>query len=298
MTQDYPEPVSRLLTLGEIDWKNDWADYPALGLGPEHIPALIRLALDEDLNFDGDWSAPEPWATIHAWRALGQLRAEEAITPLATLLSRRDDGLDDAIDDELPQVFACIGPAALPALRAYFTDETHAMRSRSTCINALVEIVRRFPEYRDEVVEILTGQLAHFAEQDRTLNALIICPLAIELHAVEAAPLIEQTYAAGQVDLTMLGDWEDAQIHLRLLEKRLTPAPNYLLTEHPEMAEVLQALDAFKQRIREIPPSVDSLDQQARLDQQRREQARHQREQEKKARAKRKAEKKARRKNR
>ncbi len=294
---DYPEPVSRLLTLGVIEWQAEWDDYTALGIGPEHIPDLIRLAVDEEL-YEGDWDFPEPWATVHAWRALGQLRAEAAAPELVKVLWRVDEELDDLISEELPQIFARIGPAALSALRDYFIDATHGIWARSVTINAMVELVQRHPDYRAAVVEIFMAQLAHFAEQDRNLNALIICPLAIDLCAVEAAEMIEAAYTAKQVDLTVLGDWEDAQVYLGLLAERQTPAPNYLLAEHPEMAETLHALETFKHRMRAESAEGDSAAAQARLEQQQREQARRQREQEKKARDKRKAAKKARRKNR
>lgn len=306
MTRDYPEVVSHLLTLGEIEWNAEWADYVALGIGPEHIPDLIHLAVDEDLYTD-DWDLPEPWATVHAWRALGQLRAGEAIPALITLLPRADEHLDELVSEELPSVFARIGPAALPALRDFFTTATHGMWSRSASINALVELVQQFPDCRAAVVEILTAQLAHFAEQDRNLNALMVSALCVDLGAVEAAALTEAAYAAGQVDLMVLGDWEDAQVYMGLLPERQTPAPNYMLAEHPETADMLHALDGFKQRLRSgiaiVPPEAES--QQAWIEQQLREQTRqvreqtrHARAQEKKVRAKRKAAKKARRHNR
>jgi hypothetical protein len=68
-------------------------DYLALGLGPEHIPDLIRMATDEELN-QADSESLKVWANVHAWRVLGQLRAAAAIEPLFSLLHRTDD--DDA----------------------------------------------------------------------------------------------------------------------------------------------------------------------------------------------------------
>jgi len=61
MSAPYPPPLDRLLTLGDA-WKmQDWPDYLALGLGPEHIPDLIRLATDPALN-DADSDNAEVWA--------------------------------------------------------------------------------------------------------------------------------------------------------------------------------------------------------------------------------------------
>ena len=49
----YPPPVDKLLTLGDgrevAGTRNQWSTYLELGLGPEHIPDLIRMATDEAL---------------------------------------------------------------------------------------------------------------------------------------------------------------------------------------------------------------------------------------------------------
>lgn len=59
---------------------------------------------------------------------------------------------------------------------------------------------------------------------DPSLNAFIISYL-IDLEAVEAAPLIERAYASDDVDITVVGDWEDAQVDLGLLTARKTQRP-------------------------------------------------------------------------
>ena len=79
----YQQPVDKLLTCGMNGWitPDKWPDYRKLGIGPEHIPDLIRMATDEELN-EANEQNTEVWAPMHAWRALGQLRAVEAIEPL------------------------------------------------------------------------------------------------------------------------------------------------------------------------------------------------------------------------
>src|SRR5438093_123369 len=77
MSNDYKDPVARLLTLGDARPVKTWPNYLELGLSREHVPELIRMATDDELNW-ADSESLEVWAPIHAWRALGQLRAEEA----------------------------------------------------------------------------------------------------------------------------------------------------------------------------------------------------------------------------
>ncbi len=107
-TNSYARPVDQLLTYGEgqIVSPDDWPHYLELGLGPEHIPDLIRLATDEELIWD-DSDRLEVWAPLHAWRALGQLRAKEAIEPLLSLFEPLEE--NDWAMEELPDVLGMIG---------------------------------------------------------------------------------------------------------------------------------------------------------------------------------------------
>jgi HEAT repeat protein len=207
----------------------EWRDYRALGLAAGHIPELVRMALDEDLH-RADSESVQVWAPLHAWRALGQLSAESAAEPLLQLLDRIDDDDDDWTQGDLPKVFGMIGPAAIPGLRDFLADADHGEWARIASGEGLVNIVERFPESREQAIAIITGQLRRFAEQERVVNAFLVDALC-DLKAVESAPVIEQAFAAGTVDLSVLGDWEEAQILLGLLEERVTPAPNFFEME-------------------------------------------------------------------
>src|SRR5947209_6188084 len=133
MTADYPPPLDQLLTLGEPR-QPGWPDYRARGIGPQHVPDLIRMATDPGLNgADGD--SPLVWAPAHAWRALGQLRAAEAVEPLLRLLEEQED--DDCLREELPEVFGLIGPPALPALSSFLADRSHGLYPRWCVADAL-----------------------------------------------------------------------------------------------------------------------------------------------------------------
>ena len=223
MNVDYPEPVSKLLTLG--DARGEWQDYLALGLSQENVPDLIRMALDEALYFR-DSEDVEVWAPIHAWRALAQLRAEEAVQPLTGLLSRIDNHQDDWVGEELPVVFGMIGPGAIPVLASYLDDGEHGLFARVGAARGLAEIGQRHPEARAACIAALSATLEQYRDLDPTLNAFIISCL-VDLDAVEAAPLIERAFAAGVVDLSLRGDWEEVQIELGLLDQRKTPKPKF-----------------------------------------------------------------------
>jgi len=233
MSETYRDPVAQLLTLGDPRHEEgtafEWRDYPALGLTAEQIPELARMALDKDLH-GADLDSSKVWAPLHAWRALGQLRAERAVEPLLELLDRIDDDDDDWAQGDLPKVFGMIGPAAIPGLRDFLADAKHGEWSRIAAGEGLVNMVERFPASREQAVAIITEQLRLFAAQDRIVNAFLVEALC-NLKAVESAAVIEQAFAADTVDLSVLGDWEEAQILLGLLEKRVTPAPNFLATE-------------------------------------------------------------------
>ncbi len=47
----YAFPLDKLLTLGDArPTMRRWPDYRQYGLAPEHIPDLVRMATDEELN--------------------------------------------------------------------------------------------------------------------------------------------------------------------------------------------------------------------------------------------------------
>lgn len=208
--RDYPPPIDKLLTYGDARNFRKWPDYvEGLGLGPEHIPDLIRMATDEALNL-GDPESLEVWAPTHAWRALGQLRAEEAIEPLMRLFHELKS--DEWIIEELPDVYGMIGPAALPALADYLADESHGVTARATAALSLERIGSAHPDARAECVAILSRRLERFAENDPGLNGFLIVSL-LGLQAVESVPVMERAFAADRVNEWMVS-WDFVQREL------------------------------------------------------------------------------------
>lgn len=215
------DPVARLLTLGRPRPGPQWMDLQALGLNAAHIPALIGLVQDEALH---EGEEPAYWAPVHAWRALGQLRADEAVPALLAVLWRTDDALDHWVAEDLPRVLGRIGPAAIPAVTAYLANPDHGLWARTAAGSSLAQIGQQHPEAHAACVTALAGQLEHFQLQDPTLNGNLIGDLT-DLGAVDQAELMAAAFAAEKVDLAIQGDWEEVQIELGLLAERLTPVP-------------------------------------------------------------------------
>jgi len=221
MSASYSSPVSELLIVGDCRDFREWPNYLDLGLRSEHVPELIEMATDNELNW-ADSESLEVWAPVHAWRALGQLRAVSAVEPLLHLFHKLEDS--DWASDELPQVYGMIGREAIPALARYLDDASHGLWPHVTAAFSLERIAAGDPSARSECVTILSRQLERFTENDPTLNGFLINYL-VNLRAVEAAPLVERAFAADRVDLSILGDWEDAQVELGLKATRETPRP-------------------------------------------------------------------------
>ncbi len=240
--------VSKLLEFGESDAfdPETWPDYLArFGLTHEHVPALIRLACDPDLN-DLTFHDPRAWAPMYAWRALGQLRAEAAIEPLLALRRRFWDY--EVIIEEIPTVVGMIGPAAMPAIRAFIDEELPRQPTEMGAgTEALRAIARWHPETRSLCVAALTDVLARHAEADPTANGMTICSL-LDLKAVEAIETIRAAFEADSVDLSMAGDLEDVEIDLGLRQERATKRPHYITVPGFDDWETLPA---------ELPRSVE-----------------------------------------
>jgi len=229
----YTAPVDALLAHDPIypsDHKGELRVLPEFM--PADIPELLRMATDDELH-----RAPEittaVWAPIHAIRALGNLRAVEATEPLLAQLRRIDEDGDDFLGDEVIQALAVIGPIVVEPVARYLADTSHGLLARGTAARTLRLIGMEFAEARAACVGQLTRQLALCAEQEPGLNGMLVADL-LDLKAVESAAVIERAFAAGRVDETVAGDWEDVQIEFGFKPRRKHPREPDELTEWSE----------------------------------------------------------------
>lgn len=207
--ENYTPPVSQLLTLGECEAAKPWLDYATLGLAePAWIPQLIRMALDRRLH-RAESDSPEVWAPLHALRALGQMRATDAILPLMKLLDWADREEDDWLVDDLPRAYGLFGPSAIQPLAAHLTNERRGQVSRGVAAASLTRIALAHPETREQCVAILVRQLERFSRNPKGLNRELVDWLTEHLEAWEAEPLIERAIAARRVEDYTLEDWAE-----------------------------------------------------------------------------------------
>ncbi|MBK9007791.1 MAG: DUF1186 domain-containing protein [Anaerolineae bacterium] len=242
MTNSYTQPVSELLKLGRPE--RPWLDYSTLGFTHEDIPELLRLVKDNNLryldlpeDFPEDEDLPDWYGQIHAWRALAQLKVEEAIPAVLGILRQIDEDDDDWLTSDARLVFGTLGPVAIEPLKRFLADENNPMYARVEASMSLVEIGNRYPEERVRCIQGITVVLEKYETNDEEFNGFLVSRL-IDAKAVEQIELIKGAFEANAVDEFINGDVEDVQIELGLLEKRITPERPLRFGNFPLAADV------------------------------------------------------------
>ena len=218
-------PIERLCRKGHPRRTRRWdkgdPDYVAeFGLRAEHIPTLIDLACE--------WAEGERaeddvlFAPIHAWRALGQLRAAEAVEPLLEIQDSLDAIGDDWYLEEFHDIFGLVGPPAIATLARYLADRSRGEFPRISSANGLREVGRRHPQARQRVVQVLATQLGRCEPDVGSLNGFLVGYL-VDLRAAESAGVIERAYAARVVDQLVCGPWTKIREELGVPERGLVP---------------------------------------------------------------------------
>jgi len=213
----YPAALAGLLSLGkptDDSSYQEWAEQLQ-----DHLPDLIRMTLDEDLN-QRKQDDPAVWAPLHALHVLGALGAEAAAQPLTACL----DWDDDWVLRALRKVYAGIGPPAIPVLQAYLEDSTHDQFARAKASESLTAIAQAHPAVQEAIVTYLTAFLdrpsADDSAAEESVTAFVIGDLA-DLGDPSAYPAIKRAYEEDRVDSQVIGlDDVEADFGLR-------PKPDY-----------------------------------------------------------------------
>jgi len=209
----FPPPLDRLLEINpdylrKYKLGNRVINYlERLQITNEHLPALIKLA-ESAVNpevFDNE-DERYFYASVHAWRILGLMRAEAAIEPLLGILNALDNANTDWHLEEYPDVFAFIGESAVEPLGKFLHNPANRPYPRFCASSCLEKIAKLNPNSAGRCKQIIIELLKNYDHNDEDLNGFLIGDL-VGLKAVEAAELIERAYAAGKVDTLICGKW-------------------------------------------------------------------------------------------
>ena len=200
--------------------------YRQHGISPADVPALMRMYHDPEIIYmeNNGSHAPSWYARFHVLRALVELRAP-GILPILLDNLRAESTPDGSIPviEDCTELIPKFGDEACATL---ITDLQANNGQNNDLALSLAETLgylgEQHPHLRDTCRDAICRQLENHPVNDCDYNAFLISAL-IDLKAVEAAPLIEQAYAANKVALSLNGDWESAQINLGLKTRRDTP---------------------------------------------------------------------------
>jgi hypothetical protein len=252
----YPPPVDALLSYGAYrnHYATDWPNYvQELNLSREHVPDLVRMTQDEILwqsALDAaEWEEVfhetdiDPklafWAPFHAWRALGQLQAVEAIPALIEVLKQRDI---DWCWEELPEVFGLMGAGAIEPLQEVFATKLH-YDHKITLAGSFGKIAKAFPDLRDRCAAVLTELLSDYPNHHRSVNGALVTELFF-LRASEALPVIEAAYKANKVDEMFVGSWARLQVDWGLKQESDFTAEELAIHYTPQQKQMLANIRA------------------------------------------------------
>lgn len=251
--EEYPEIIGETHTTNIDDLplpvKVVWPDYRALGLSEENIPELTALAIDMRIYMETDGEETEAgddeleaeqrnraFGVIHAWHALGQLKAESAAVALLSLLlvlSRLDD---DYGITELPKVLGKMGEISLQLVDDGLENNGIHPEGRTDCVNVVTEVHKVYPELRGQCIELLAAELERKIP-DRMHNGFVVFAL-IEMEATEVLDIIRNAYHWDRVALSVCGDIEEVEIAMGVRTERSTPARQWFEEEERRLKTI------------------------------------------------------------
>jgi hypothetical protein len=217
---NYSKETEQLLILGPDILPLE--DYSALGLSADHASELTRMATDPKF-LRAKENSPKFLGAVHAWYALGQFKALNAISPLLDLIPKYP--YDLLFDQDLLKVFESMGSGVILEFRNYLQNTSKPNSSKDMILSYLGKIGKN---YRQECLEVLNEFLLTADSNNIESNSFAVCSL-MDLKAVESIDIIRQAFLQNRIEIRIPGDIEDVEIDLGLREKRDTPKPNYNL---------------------------------------------------------------------
>ncbi|MEX1367754.1 MAG: DUF1186 domain-containing protein [Nannocystaceae bacterium] len=207
----------------------DGAYLRELGFTEHDVPALLEIVRrweNPDIFEDVD-DEREAFASVHAWRALAELRAPALVPTLLSILDALNEMGDDWSLEEFPSLFAHVGASVIEPLERFLLDSTHREYARVTAAHGLKDIAVAEPEVRDRVVAVFVGELERHDSTCFSLNGFLVSYL-VDLEAVEHADVIERAFAAGTIEEFVCGDWPRIAYELGLGPEPPPRGPRWL----------------------------------------------------------------------
>ena len=184
----YSPQTTALMRHESIGYGKKWPNFPELyQLTEKHVSELLFMTLDPDIEDE------YPSAHTHAWRALGQLRAENAV-PI--LLDQFADESSIYLDDVIVRVFAIIGSSAIPHLERIFDEYLGDEYPAILAVRCLEEIGSADSEARETCNSVLATLLGQYDEYDDEFNGCVAAAM-LTLKATGYQYLIEEAFKDG-----------------------------------------------------------------------------------------------------
>jgi hypothetical protein len=243
--QPYNAPVDQLLqAIDFTDSRETWPDYPSLyGLTIADLPELMRLSVDPKPPGNKDDNGHLEWM-IHALRTVAQLDPTKAIDLYLQQLQVFEG--DDYIWEEARAICRIAGVEAIAPLTTFLRNTAADEWSRVSVIDGLEEIAIADPQYRDACVQSLIEQLRlHKQEPSEAVNSALVDNLA-RLKALEAADLIAEVFATGELDEFRTGSWPAVQVRLGLKSESDFSPDELKATPPPQILAIREDLDRFQ----------------------------------------------------
>ena len=134
------------------------------------------------------------WVSLHAWRILISKKYEAAIPALIDRLLLNPE--DDWATEDITRGLTEMGCAAIDPILNLFKEEIifgSLVYAYAGLLEALEAIAQDHPQERVRILSFLRDMLRGFETLPPALNSFIVCT-ALELHDVEAAPLIQKLF--------------------------------------------------------------------------------------------------------
>jgi hypothetical protein len=159
---------------------------------------VLAVTLDPGL-LDGWPGEAQSWAPYHALHLLGFRSSFEVAGQLLPLLDQPNDWLSD----QLPGVWAQMGPQAQPPMWKYLADHSHSPEQRAVILEALCVMAETHPTKQTEIIARLTRRLKEATREDAKGNAHIIFVLN-RLRALGSFEVITDAFDQDKVDLEVI----------------------------------------------------------------------------------------------